>query len=351
MDQALLQYLRRISEEEKLILEGNMDVEKSIYSNTKEFIVDSKKMLRARQLIDVRPHTRFVHFPRHSHNYIEIVYMCNGSTTHIVNGVAEITLKQGELLFLNQNASHEIKPCKEEDICVNFIVLPEFFDQAFTMIEGVGMIYSFVFANKNNPEGEISYLHFNTSDILPVQNLTENMIWSIVNKHTYTHSINQVTMGLLILHMLNNTDKISQNDPNQYKNNIILNVLKYIEESYKTARLEEFASDIGMPLYYLSKLIKKHTGSNFKQLLQQKRLEKSIQLLSQSQMPVENIVTSVGYENSSYFHKLFKEKYKTTPHYYRKQAAPPPHLSSFATATTGGENSSEIASNLPSRWE
>lgn len=54
--------------------------------------------------------------------------MCQGTTTHIVNG-NQVVLEQGDLLFLNQNAVQEILPAGEYDIAVNFIVLPEFLTQ------------------------------------------------------------------------------------------------------------------------------------------------------------------------------------------------------------------------------
>ena len=58
-----------------------------------------------------------------------MVYMCAGKTTHIINGNKELTLEEGDLLFLNQNVYHEILPSGENDIAVNFIILPEFFDR------------------------------------------------------------------------------------------------------------------------------------------------------------------------------------------------------------------------------
>ena len=66
-------------------------------------MIESEKLLEAGQLITVRPHTRFVHFPEHTHNFVEVIYMCQGETVHVVDG-KEIVLKKGELLFLNQHA-------------------------------------------------------------------------------------------------------------------------------------------------------------------------------------------------------------------------------------------------------
>jgi SpoU rRNA methylase family enzyme len=60
--------------------------------------------------------------------------MCSGSTTHIIND-NKVVLEKGELLFLSMNAVQEILPAKENDVAVNFIILPEFFNKALNMIE------------------------------------------------------------------------------------------------------------------------------------------------------------------------------------------------------------------------
>ena len=133
MHQELIRELAMITDEERRILEGKQEIDPQLYTEKKEMVVDSAKLLKKGKLIQVRPHTRFVHFPAHTHNYIEVIYMCQGTTTHIVNG-NQVVLEQGDLLFLNQNAVQEILPAGEYDIAVNFIVLPEFFNTACSMI-------------------------------------------------------------------------------------------------------------------------------------------------------------------------------------------------------------------------
>ena len=76
--------LKKITEEEARILNGDTKIETEIYMSQEAgvrdaYIVDAKKLLDAGKLIQVRPHTRFIHFPKHTHNYIEMIYMCCGS--------------------------------------------------------------------------------------------------------------------------------------------------------------------------------------------------------------------------------------------------------------------------------
>ena len=159
MNQQLIRELSRITEEEQHILDGDPSIDPAIYSDSPAFVIDSGKMLQKGKLIQVRPHTRFVHFPRHTHNYVEMIYMCSGQTIHVING-SKIVLRTGELLILNQHATQEILPASAEDIAVNFIILPEFFDQTLAMLGSEpSMLRDFVtgcwnFALKISPEGE-----------------------------------------------------------------------------------------------------------------------------------------------------------------------------------------------------
>ncbi len=318
IESSLLQHLKKISEEEKSLLSGEKNIQKNLYTNDPDFVVDSRKMLTLGKLIDIRPHTRFVHFPAHKHNYVEMIYMCSGTTTHIINGAAALTLKTGEILLLNPNTSHEILPAGMEDIAVNFIILPEFFDRVLMMLEEENILRDFLIGTLKPDKNVTEYLHFQSIDILPIENLMENLIWSLLNSQPNRRNINQTTMGLLFLHLLNHTDRINMHDSSQYGQHLVFTVLKYIETNYRTAQLEEISQKLHMPAYSVSKIVKKYSGQTFKQLLQMKRLNQAAFLLSTTALPIEDIIALTGYDNTSYFHRIFKEYYHMTPRTYRK---------------------------------
>ena len=104
MNKELLNRLSKITDEERSILNGGA-LDMSVYSDNMPSLVDSQKLLEAGKLFTIRPNTRFIAFPEHSHNYVEMIYMCSGSQRHIINGSAEVVLKTGEILLLNQHAS------------------------------------------------------------------------------------------------------------------------------------------------------------------------------------------------------------------------------------------------------
>ncbi|NMB44579.1 MAG: AraC family transcriptional regulator [Clostridiales bacterium] len=319
MQKELLDKLRVITNEEAKILEGNKTIEKEIYTAHNEFVIDGRKMLDRGKLIDIRPHTRFAHFPKHRHNYIEIVYMCSGQTTHIINDSSKVVLKAGDVLFLNQNAYQEIMPAEINDIAVNFIILPEFFDFVFSMLDEENILRNFIIGNLRHDSGRIDYLHYKVADVLPVQNLIENLVWSILNKQVNKRHTTQVTMGLLFLQLLNYTEKLDSTSPKQHEQNQVLNILQSIEENYQNISLTDIAKSTNQSVYQLSRLIKENTGSTFKDLVQKKRLNQAAYLLTNTNLTVDDIIYRVGYENTSYFYRIFKRRYKMTPSEFRKK--------------------------------
>lgn len=317
MDKKLLDKLAKITKEEQEILNGRKQIDTSIYNLNRSMVVDRKKLLKSGKLIELRPHTRFIHFPKHTHNYVEVVYMCSGKTRHIING-SEVVLKQGELLFLSQNATQEIYPASENDIGVNFIVLPEFFDQTLSMIgDEASLIRDFIIDCLRNGSQNIRYLHFKVADILPIQNLIENLIWMLLNTQPNKRRLNQTTMGLLFLHLMNSTDKMEIGKEHEAQE-LILQVFRYIEDNYRDGELSELARENECDLYWLSRMIKQTTGKNYTELVQEKRLSQAAFLLSTTSLSIMDISLDVGYSNFSYFYRIFKKKFGVSPKDFRK---------------------------------
>lgn len=322
MTEELLRELKKITPEEQKILSGTQEIEKSLYMSSETDVIDAKKLLEAGKMIQVRTHTRFVHFPKHTHNYIEVIYMCSGSTRHIVNG-EEVVLRQGELLFLNQKVTQEIYPAGENDIAVNFIILPEFFDYGLKMMETEeNLLRDFIIDCLRGENGTNGYLHFKVADILPVQNLVENLIWTIMHRQPNKRSINQATMGLLFLQLMNCMDKL-ETDEGSGRQKLIITVLSYIESHYRDGELSELAESLHYDVYWLSKEIKKRTGKTYTELLQAKRLGQAAYLLGTTSMSVMEAALAVGYDNISYFHRIFQKKYGCTPRAYRLSVSLP----------------------------
>jgi AraC-like DNA-binding protein/quercetin dioxygenase-like cupin family protein len=314
MDERILARLGVVTNEEAQILSGRTSIDRSIYMNDgSRDVITGKKLLEQGKQITVRPHTRFVHFPEHTHDYVEIVYMCRGKTTHIVNDT-RIVLSEGELLLMGQNTRQEILPAGEGDIAVNFIVQPEFFGGTLDFLGSEETpLRDFIVRCLcgDNPSG---YLHFKVADVKPVQNLVENLLWTLITDTPNRRSINQLTMGLLFVQLLNHTDKLTVGNKEQ---DAIVWVLRYIEEHFADGSLTEIADMLHYDVTWLCREIKRRTGKTYTQLLQEKRLSQAAWLLRNTTQKVADIGISVGYENLSYFHRIFAQHFGISPKAYR----------------------------------
>ena len=85
MDAALLRLLSEITEEEQKILDGS-SLDMGLYSDDRRDAVEAAKVVGDARPISIRSHTRFTAFPRHRHDFVEIMYVCQGEITHLVGG-------------------------------------------------------------------------------------------------------------------------------------------------------------------------------------------------------------------------------------------------------------------------
>lgn len=316
MDPRIIQMLSVVTEEEQAILDGRITINRELYMLGKQDVINNQKLLASGKLITIRANTRFIHFPEHTHDYIEVVYMCSGSTTHIVNGKT-ITLQAGELLFLSQSATHEVCKSGENDVGVNFIILPEFFSFSLSVIgEEETPLRRFLvdcLCGQNTGPG---YLHFRVSGVKPIQNLVENLIWILLQDTYNKRNTSQMTMALLFLQLLGNTDSLVADSQEE---SAVFQVLRYAENHYASGSLTEAAERLHYDLAWLSREVKRKTGKTYTQIVQEKRLAQAAFLLKNTDRNVADISVAVGYENISYFHRIFFAAYGKSPRHYREE--------------------------------
>lgn len=219
--------------------------------------------------------------------------------------------------MLNQQVRHAIRRAEYEDIGINFIALPEFFEVPLSMLHEKNVLAEFIAGAFGQKNPVSHYLLFRLKEQPQVENLMENMIESMLHEHSDEDVMNQYTMGLVFLYLLNHLENLSHNSSMDYREAIVQAVLGYIKSDCKNANLTKIAKDTHQSVSVLSKLIRQKTGYTFKELLQQRRFETAAHLLTETDLAVEEIALDVGYENLSYFFRQFKSRYGVTPRAYR----------------------------------
>lgn len=87
----------------------------------------------------------------------------------------------------------------------------------------------------------------------------------------------------------------------------------YTEDIY----LKDIADLLYINFSYACELFKKHSGTTFSKYLTSLRMNKATELLLSTNLTIEDICYQVGYNNYSYFNRVFKKEFNITPFQYR----------------------------------
>lgn len=101
-------------------------------------------------------------------------------------------------------------------------------------------------------------------------------------------------------------------------NALMKTALELIHREYRSKLTQNsVASSVFLSPSYFSKIFKETTGCSFNQYLNLVRIQRAKELLSNPAIDAEHVFSMVGYEDRSYFGKVFRELTKTTPKRYR----------------------------------
>lgn len=245
--------------------------------------------------------------------YPELVYMCRGESRHRIAG-NELTLCAGELLLLGQNTPQELQPTGSDALAVSFFIKPEFFGDILSFLGSEETPLREFILRCLGQETPYGYLHFHVAGVKPIENLMENLLLHLLESSVSRRAIPVYTVGLLFALLLEESDKLTMGIREQQA---VLGVLRYLETNYAGGSLTEAARLLHCDVAWLSREIKRRTGRTYTELLQERRLRQAAWLLEHTRQRVSDIALSVGYENVSYFHRIFQKRFGLSPKKYR----------------------------------
>ncbi|WHY01693.1 AraC family transcriptional regulator [Neobacillus sp. DY30] len=265
----------------------------------------------------IRRKTRYTPMPKHKHEYIEIVYVLQGSFIQEIKG-RQIQMNKGDLCILDRNVVHSSLPLGESDVVVNIILTSEFFDGIFMyLLSDDNYISNFVINSLYSKSKSQNFLKHHVKEDSIIQKILENLLLEYYSRELRSSAaINGYFLILfteLSREITNSTGELINDEQHKVREQI----LKYIRDQYKDINLNEMADYFHFHPSYLSTLIKKEFGKNLKDLLLEVRMTEASKLLKNTDMTVENIVFEIGYTNYSHFYKVFKKTYGMTPNQYK----------------------------------
>lgn len=101
-------------------------------------------------------------------------------------------------------------------------------------------------------------------------------------------------------------------------------ITNYMKENYRSdLSLDSLAEVFGYSPAYLSKMLKKYAGINYKAYLQSIRLEYAYQELVNTERTISSIAMDHGFASSKAFTRAFQAKYGMSPSEYRAKGGEP----------------------------
>jgi AraC-like DNA-binding protein/mannose-6-phosphate isomerase-like protein (cupin superfamily) len=267
-------------------------------------------------------HPRFLKVVEHSHNFIEMIFVYSGQCRQMING-KKVTLQEGDVCFLDTNVKHSIETAKENDIIINCIMRPSYFDTAFLGRLSENDVLSGFFIRSIYQTKEFNeYIIFPFQKSSKIKQLMVDILCEYFDKTLCSTEVINSYIIVLFAELLRSY-KNTINEQNFYslKNIKISDIILYIENNYKTATLESTAKHFYFNSSYLSTIIKKLTGQNFLDILHEIKIKNAYILLRNSDISIAEVANHVGYSNMSFFYKIFKNKYGVTPAKFRKHSS------------------------------
>ncbi len=260
----------------------------------------------------------------HSHPYIELMYVQSGSFTFLhYNENAEVPITQyqiiaGQFVLLNSYTKHKILFEKNQSAYIyNIEFNPRKDFNPFGINDIIRCSFHDIF---NRTEFRKISEDKNGFSII---NDTQNV--GIVFKDLLLHITNGInsledSCSLLLyeISLFNEIAKCMKTE-NTGTSGYIRKAKNYIIKNYqRPLNIDEIAAAVCKSKSYLQRQYKKQVGETILETLNKLRIKKAASLIDNTNMPIMQIATDVGFSNKNHLNYEFKKIYGFSPSEYKK---------------------------------
>jgi len=143
-----------------------------------------------------------------------------------------------------------------------------------------------------------------------------NNLSSFINAAETIEEINSIFFNLFDMIFASKNDKKSKKYDELLNN--IMNTL-YTKYSDPNLSLNTLAEQVNLSPVYLGRLFKRLTGKSVSDQLNEIRIEKAKEFLTNTNLTISEIVENIGFTNNSYFYTVFKKYQGMSPNDYRQK--------------------------------
>lgn len=150
--------------------------------------------------------------------------------------------------------------------------------------------------------------------------LVKQIIQEYYLNHEYSQEMIQAKLLELWISIARMEDSSTDYIARKTNENFLLTekILHYIHQNYSHVTLAETADKFGISPGHLSSLILKSTHKNFNDILRHEKMQNAARYLVHSDFNMDEIAELIGYNDASYFRKVFKKNFGISPKEYRR---------------------------------
>lgn len=246
----------------------------------------------------------------HWHSEYEIVYVRKGSVTFCVNGEMK-TISAKEALIIDPYSTHYTKYSKNSNCDFTCYV----FGEKFLFPSKSSYIYTNIFSKINLRNVNLTqHIKADKSYKSAILETLESLALHNENYDKNALSIQIDFLKIFNLLISNEAYFISSNKTIE-TNDHIITALQAIQENYlNNYKISDLATQLNFSSDYFTNLFKKNVGVTPKQYIINLRIEKAKELLSLTKgTPISEVAYGVGFNDISYFCRIFKKNTGKTP--------------------------------------
>lgn len=252
----------------------------------------------------------------HKHEYIEFFYVIDGSFDQFLLGEPQ-HFKKGDFVITDQNCEHS-DYINSVDASIIFLqIQPSYLDEILNLYSEKDDLQRFLFHALSRQKREQSFLHLierTPSAELVSKHLMEQFFYETTNNDLGSAEICKGLLIRLLNHLcMNYTPNFNSKSKGSKEKATLYELERYIRLNYATVDSTSLEAAFHYHRNYYNLLLKKYRGKTFKKYLQDIRLTKANELLHNTNLSIKEIAQNVGYENTSHFYHLYKDKYGHGP--------------------------------------
>lgn len=255
----------------------------------------------------------------HWHNEPEVIFCVDGAIDVNCNGET-FKMSKNDILFINSSQIHSLHIYPFSKSLIFVFDLNSCISQRMDICD-----QKYILPLKNLEIMITSGLAFQNENKNKKDELVEiiNHIIDLETNRPYAYQIGLKGYLFLMLSIFVSACPINKYQNQQYKNIVknyesLKTVLDYFDNNYKEKiKIGDLAKLTHMSTPYFCKYFKSFTGNTPVDYINMIRIENAVKLLKTSNKRIIDIAYEVGFQNFSYFSKVFKKIKKISPTEYR----------------------------------